>query len=391
MNIAVVRGPFLNKWEMQNFEYLADRHHNVVAFATVSNIFPIDEIKLPVKRLFSIDRIPQLISNRLSYYFNEGLNKYFGMNHYIVGLGDQLEGFDIVNTTELFHVFSYQIIKAKEKYNFKVVVTIYDNIPFSWDTRHFIRHKIKQKVISNTDLFIAVTDNIKEVLIFEGIPEDKITVIPYGVDQEVFRPKQKDLNLLKDLNIQENDFVVLFIGRLVWEKGVYDLIFAAKKIISDNQIKTPVKFVFAGSGSEEKKMRTLAKQLSIDKNIIIVRSLPYSKVSDMHNLADVFVLPSILTKYWQEQFGFVLIESMSCGKPIITTMTGSIPYVVGDAAILIPPNDFLSLYQSIKRVILEHGTREEMKRRSLIRAKEKFDAKEVARKFEESYQKVLNS
>jgi glycosyltransferase involved in cell wall biosynthesis len=76
--------------------------------------------------------------------------------------------------------------------------------------------------------------------------------------------------------------------------------------------------------------------------------------------ADAFVLPSIATPEWQEQFGMSLIEAMASGVPVVTTYSGAIPEIAGSAAELCQPNDFLALYTSLKKLVLEPETRENL-------------------------------
>jgi glycosyltransferase involved in cell wall biosynthesis len=63
------------------------------------------------------------------------------------------------------------------------------------------------------------------------------------------------------------------------------------------------------------------------------------------------VLPSISTPHWQEQFGMAMIEAMACGRPVISTQSGAIPEVIGDAGVLVPPNDFGALSDALEDLI----------------------------------------
>jgi len=65
------------------------------------------------------------------------------------------------------------------------------------------------------------------------------------------------------------------------------------------------------------------------------------------------VLPGISTRYILEQFGIVLIEAMASGTPVISTHCGAIDEVVGDAGLLVQPNDYFCLYEQMKNVILD--------------------------------------
>ncbi len=109
----------------------------------------------------------------------------------------------------------------------------------------------------------------------------------------------------------------------------------------------------------------------------------------MHRLADIFVLPSIPTPVWQEQFGMVLIESMATGKAIVATHCGAIPEVVANAGIIVPPADAASLAASIKRLLLIPKEREKLGDIARQRAVSLFDYKKVANRIADAYSEII--
>jgi len=387
MNIAIVRGPFLNKWEMQNFEPLA-RRHNLTAFTTTSNFYPLNEIEIPVKSLFSPDKLFYDISPLSGSFFNGVTSKLFGWKYYMCGLEKNLEGMDIIHTAETYHTFSYEAVAAKKKYGSKIIVTVWENIPFRGDDVVW-RQRRKREVIKQTDMFIAVTRRAKAALIMEGVEESKIRVVPMGVDINRFRPASRDKDIVRKMNLNENDFILLFVGRLVWEKGIYDLVYAMKRLSMDRDIKESVKLVIIGEGKEKRGIERLILKLGLREQIRLYHSFPYAQMPEVHSLADIFILPSIPTRQWQEQFGMSLVESMACGKAIISTLCGSIPEVIGSAGILINPADHLLLYMKIKELIQNDVLRREMGERAYARARELFDAAKISSKIEEIYTEVL--
>jgi glycosyltransferase involved in cell wall biosynthesis len=108
----------------------------------------------------------------------------------------------------------------------------------------------------------------------------------------------------------------------------------------------------------------------------------------IHNCADIFVLPSLPTPSWQEQFGYVLIESMACGKPVISTCTGSIAEVVGDTGILVPPNDFTALSRAMEDLATTPAMWKTLGSRSRSRAEELFDARRTSSRLRRYYQEL---
>ena len=382
--IAIVRGCSLNKFEMQNYEPLT-KYFDTTAFYPNDNLNYVTIIRIPKKKLRSWEC---LFGRPLSKLIRYPLS-LVGYREAMIGLIGELKSYDLVHTAETYTGYSYQAIKAKEKYGTKVVVTCWENIPFFCEFSN-MRSYIKKKVRGNADLFIAITERAKEALIYEGVPEEKITVIPVGIDLNTFKPREKNEEFLKKFNLTKDDFVVLSIGRLVWDKGVFDVIYAAKRLLLDTELSDKsIKFVFIGAGPEEKKMRQLINKLGLAEMVNMAGTHPYTEIPMIHNLADVFVLPSIPVKDWQEQFGMVFAEALASGKPVIAGESGSIPEVVGDAGILVQPNDPLSIYREIKRLILDDVFRRKYEGLARQRAEKVFDPEKIALRMKTEYEKLF--
>jgi len=175
-----------------------------------------------------------------------------------------------------------------------------------------------------------------------------------------------------------------------WSKGVYDVIFSAKKLIEDSKLKNySLNFILVGEGKEKKRILDLEKRLGIEKQVVH-KVVPYEKMPQEYQEADIFLAPSLITRHWQEQFGMVLIEAMACGLPIVTTLSGAIEEVVGEAAVKIQPGDYFSLTKAIKNFILNPKARMEYGKKARQRAVKYFDIEIGAKKLEEVYKKVLD-
>lgn len=373
---------------MQSYEMLALKEDiKIVAYASGYSEDHFRNIKLPIKVLPSADGISRCIHPKfgtLVYLLSEKI----GYNNHLFGLVDEIRDKDIAHTVETYWAFSYQAIKTKKKYGTKIVVTQWENIPFNFENNR-IRRKIKNDVRSNADLFIAVTEKARDALIIEGVSEEKIEVIPPGINLYKFKPGEKNKKILRNLGLSIDDKIILFIGRLKREKGVYDLVYAAKRILDDQAIRENIHFIFVGSGEEGKNLHFMVKKLDIEKNVKFISYFPYKDINSLYNTADIFVLPSIPIPVWQEQLGMVLLEAMASGKPIISTMSGSIPEVIGDAGVLVQPNDPRGLYYSIKYLIQSEERREELSNKARERAQRNFDASIFAKKMKNAYKDVL--
>lgn len=380
--LAIVRGPNLNRWEMQNFFPLQETFE-ITAFTSRSHNFPLNEIPLRIQKLFSVG---QVLRSRI---LRDVMSRSLGDYHDLRKLGDRLAGFNIVHSAETAYYCTFQAAEAKERHGYKLVVTVWENIPFAV---HFPQTaRMKEVINRETDAFIAVSERTKEILLLEGAPEEKITVLMPGIDLEHFRPGTKDASLLAKFDCSESDRIVLFVANLYWEKGIFDLLLAFRRAWDHMGRPLEVKLLIGGKGKERDEVERWIDLLSLRKQVRLIGSYPYSMMPAIHRLADLFVLPSIPTRRWQEQFGYVLVESMATGKPVISARSGSIPEVIGDAGVLVEPNDFLGLAQAMEQLLDSGSERRHLGERARKRAESQFDLHTVAQSLSALYERVLRS
>ncbi len=156
MKIAVVRGKFLNKYEMQFFEPLSKRF-DITAFGSLTSYH--DQFAFPTVKLPSPMDLPDFP------YKMPVLNRIFTDAHYLVGLEDRLKGFDLVHTAETYFHYTQQCLNAKKKgYVRKVIATVLENIPFNNEGIRG-RKAFKARARRELDHIIALTKKTKAALI----------------------------------------------------------------------------------------------------------------------------------------------------------------------------------------------------------------------------------
>ncbi|MHA1268777.1 MAG: glycosyltransferase family 4 protein [Candidatus Helarchaeota archaeon] len=374
MKVGIIRGPFLNKWEMQTFEFLPNYEIDVVGIAPKEHFYNIQSINFPIiltHQLGYFNRIP---------YLKLLIQEQFGLDYYLMDFKKITKDMDLLHTAETFHIFTNQALKTGKP----TIITTWENIPFNGYKKPFLKN-IKYS-FEKANHFIAITNLSKKVLIIEGVSENKISVIPCGVDVEKFKPKSKNSKLYKLLNIPETSKIILFVGRLVWEKGIYCLIYAFNDLLK--KYKNLI-LIIAGNGPERNKIKSLIIRLGIQKNIKLIRNVPYDIMPELHNLADIMCVPSIPTPSWMEQFGFVFVEAMACGTPVVSTFSGSIPEVVNHnySGILVNPMDIDDLYNGIERLLTDNL--EEWGKRAREYVVKKFNSKLIAKDIADLYKKFI--
>ena len=168
------------------------------------------------------------------------------------------------------------------------------------------------KIVFNlSDHVLTLSKQSKMELIKLGVNEYKITVFTYWVDLGNFK---RIKNARKILNIKAK-FIVLFVGRLVEEKGIKILLNAANKWNKN------ITLIVVGSGPLEEEVKKLIKANS---NMMFAGKISQADLPLYYSVADVLIVPSI----HEEGFGRVIIESLACGTPVIGSNRGAIPEAI---------------------------------------------------------------
>lgn len=378
MKLAIVRGKFLNAYEMQIFEPLVNSYV-ITAFGSLNPYQ--DTFTFPVVKLPSPMDIP-------SFPFKmQVLNRLFVDAHYLFDLERELRGYDIVHSAETYFYYTQQCLNAKKKgYVKKVVATVLENIPFNNEGIHG-RRAFKMRAREQLDHIIALTNRTKEALLLEGADPAKITVIGHGINTKVFFPKKDWIKKIGDHKRKQVN--ILYVGRLEICKGVFELLYAIKQLVSNRKFKNyHIRARFIGSGSKMRDMLVMEKRLGID-SVISHEVLPYTKIPECYHWADLFIAPSKADTYWQEQYNTALLEAQASGLPIVTTLSGGIPENVGEAGVLVQPADIVSLTEGIEQLICNPKLRVTYARKARKRAETVHDVTIIARKLEHVYQRVL--
>ena len=199
----------------------------------------------------------------------------------------------------------------------------------------------------------------------------------WGVDLDEFTPQR---------NGREPNFgpgpVLLFVGRLHAEKGVFDLMDAL------DLVKTQMpqaKLVLVGDGPARPGIERTVAERGWAETVILTGTIKNRDLPPYFRVADVFVAPSITTRKWEEQVGMTNIQAMACGVPVVSTRSGAIPEYVPDgvAGILVPERDPQALAEAILRLLSDEGLRRRMGKAGRIYAVEHYDAGKNVQRAEE--------
>jgi glycosyltransferase involved in cell wall biosynthesis len=202
-----------------------------------------------------------------------------------------------------------------------------------------------------------------------------VRVIPqFGVDPSLYRIAEAP---------RGKTFVIGYVGRLVPEKGVADLLQAAAALNGKWCLR------LLGNGPERERLLALSDSLGVSERVTFDPWLPSAEVPAYLSQLHALVLPSRTRPNWREQFGRVLIEAMVSGVPVIGSDSGEIPNVIGKAGLTFPEGDTNALRQRIQGLMDEPPLWAGLAKKGRERALDRFTQSRVAAETVAVYQEMM--
>ncbi len=374
IKVAWVRGRYLNNFEGQSYALFSRK----IKITGISSLYPLDE-----KVSFPIIKLPSLSDLQRFSFLDKPIkflaNRIIGDSQILFGLEKFAGQFDIFHAADPHYYYSYQLAKLRLRNLIRcLLITSWETIPFNNESI-YQKKRIKKISLKAADGFICHTERAKNTLITEGINEEKINVVPLGVDLRRFHPKKR----------ANNQLTILFVGRLVKEKGIIDLLEAFYQVKRKTK-RSKLKLKIIGDGELRKGLELFIKEKKIANDVFLLKR-DYSQIHQDYQEADLFVLPTKKTNTWEEQYGMVLIEAMASGLPIIAYDSGAIKEIIVEAGMLVEENDYQQLVKKIIFLINNDKERIKLGKIARRRAEEYFDAKKTAKALEEIYLKYYEN
>jgi 1,2-diacylglycerol 3-alpha-glucosyltransferase len=357
---------------------LENRGHNVYVFTTTTPGAPEHE-----HNVFRVPSIPFIFitERRVGLFYQPKLA------HIIKKLS-----LDIIHTHTEFSLGIFGRIMAREL-RLPIVHTyhtIYE------DYTHYLTHfealdrrakafaRTYSKVCCNTvEQVIVPTEKTKELLMTYSVHKD-ISVVPTGIDLSKFDPKQyslEDVNALKQkYNINPQEKILLYIGRISQEKNIEEIINAMPEYMKKREL---VKFVIVGSGPALDKLESLVKQMGLEDRFVFTGSQPWDTIGLFYQLGDVFVSASK-----SETQGLTYIEAMASGLPIVAREDKCLEDIleVGNNGYSFTGTQ--GLYEGLDQILfLDQSTN--YSQNALNKVK-KYSTQEFAYQVEKVYQQVMS-
>lgn len=215
----------------------------------------------------------------------------------------------------------------------------------------------------------------------------KIQTLYNAIDVTNFITKGKPSVVREDLGLSNEDFVIVYSGRINKDKGVSELIDALLKLKDTPDIKLMIigGAFYGNAKNEDDFIRSLKdKAEKIEEKIVFTGFVPYQNIPDYLHLADIAVLPSM----WEEPFGLTIVEALASGLPLITTKSGGIPEICESVATIVDREDIVNNLASAIHNLYDNPEKcKQMRKASIERAK-LFDKEKYAENFFAAIEKL---
>ncbi|MBW3661579.1 MAG: glycosyltransferase family 4 protein [Actinobacteria bacterium] len=222
-------------------------------------------------------------------------------------------------------------------------------------------------------------DQVRDIFL---LPSEKVDVIPNAVSVDDFAVPASEVEAFRREVTPRGEKMVLFAGRLEYEKGVQTVLHAMERLLDEVG---PVRFFVAGVGTYSDELKQLVTELDLDDHVTFTGFLEDHDLRLHYAAADVAVAPSIY-----EPFGLVAVESLACGTPVVVGDTGGLREIVADGSGLrFPPGDPEGLADCIIEILTDEVLAAELIARGRARIRERFDWRAVAARTVEVYGRAI--
>ena len=228
---------------------------------------------------------------------------------------------------------------------------------------------------------IAISEHTRrDVIRLLGIPAERVNVVYCGVDAAFHPCPAAEVRAFRQRHDLPERFI-LFVGTLEPRKNARRLIEAYAQIRD-----LGVKLVIAGGkGWLYEDIFATVERLGLSNEVFFAGYVPAEELPLWYNAADLFVFPSLY-----EGFGLPPLEAMACGTPVVSSNAASLPEVIGEAGLMVAPQDMEGLAAAMRQVLTDQNLHAQLRERGLQQAR-RFSWEKAAQQTVEVYRQVLRS
>ena len=294
-------------------------------------------------------------------------------------------GFDVIHAHDW--LVTYAAKSLKNAYDIPIVATIHAteagrNSGIHDETQRYINDTEWLLTYEATEVIVNSNYMKNEIQRLFGLPFDKINVIPNGINLSNFTGIERDYDFRRQYAM-DNEKIILYVGRLVYVKGVQHLIAAMPKILSNYN---DAKLIIAGRGGMMDELRAEASNLGLNDKIYFTGYLNSKQVQKMYKCADVAVFPSTY-----EPFGIVALEAMLAGVPTVVSDVGGLDEIVthGVDGMKSYAGNANSIADSVTALLYDHQLATNVSKKAKQKVKDQFNWEKIAQDTHFTYEKAI--
>ena len=293
--------------------------------------------------------------------------------------------FDVIHAHDW--LVAYAAKSLKNSYDIPIVATIHATEA----GRNSGIHDETQRYINDTEWMLTYEAN--EVIVNSnymkcelqrnfGLPFEKINVIPNGVNLTMYSGIERDYDFRRNY-ASDNEKIILYAGRLVYEKGVQYLIGAMPKILQNYH---DAKLVIAGKGGMIDELKAEVDHLGLGNKVYFTGYMDHKSLCKLYKCADIAAFPSTY-----EPFGIVALEGMLAGNPIVVSDIGGLNEIVehGVNGMKSYAGNSNSIADSILTLLFDHKLCNEISKNAKAKVKELYNWTKIAQDTHFAYQKAI--
>ena len=292
---------------------------------------------------------------------------------------------------DVIHAHDWLVANAakslKHSYEIPVVATIHAteagrNSGIHDETQRYINDTEWLLTYESSEVIVNSSFMKRHIQGIFGLPFDKINVIPNGINLNNFSGIERDYDFRRQY-ARDEEKIILYMGRLVYEKGIQHLISAMPKILNAYN---DVKLVIAGKGGMIDELKAQAESMGLANKVYFTGYLNSKQVQKMYKCADIAVFPSTY-----EPFGIVALEAMLAGVPTVVSDVGGLNEIIehgidGMKSYAGNPN---SIADSILALLFDHQLANNVVKNAKKKVKEEYSWNKIAQETYFTYQKAI--
>ncbi|MFA5572468.1 MAG: glycosyltransferase family 4 protein [Crenarchaeota archaeon] len=215
-----------------------------------------------------------------------------------------------------------------------------------------------------------------------GLPNDKLAMVPNGVNTHSYE-FDNDCEIFRAKFALPEEKIALFVGRLVYEKGVQILINAVPKILA----KVNTKFIIVGSGYMKEQLLNIVQSMGLEHKVLFEGFMDETTLQKLQKCADVSIVPSLF-----EPFGIVALEAMAARSPVVASDTGGLSEIIehDKTGVKVYPNNPDSLAWGIIKILKDETYANYIRDNAYRRVQERYDWQKIASDTKSIYEAVLS-